>query len=32
MELLEKGQIEEMFKYLTIYKDSLADDNEIEKS
>lgn len=32
MELLEKGQIEEMFKYLAIYKDSLADDNEIEKA
>ncbi len=32
MELLEKEQIEEMFEYLTIYKDSLTDDVEIEKA
>jgi hypothetical protein len=32
MELLEKEQIEEMFEYLTIYKDSLTDDDEIEKA
>lgn len=32
MELLEKEQIEEMFEYLTIYKDSLTDDAEIEKA
>ncbi len=32
MELLEKEQIEEMFRYLTIYKDSLTEDNEIEKA
>ena len=30
MELLEKEQIEEMFEYLTVYKDSLTDDTEIE--
>ena len=32
MELLEKEQIEEMFEYLTVYKDSLTDDTEIEKA
>ncbi len=32
LELLEKEQIDEMFEYLTIYKDSLTDDNEIEKA
>lgn len=32
MELLENEQIEEMFEYLTIYKDSLTDDSEIEKA
>ncbi len=32
MELLEKEQIEEMFEYLTVYKDSLTDDKEIEKA
>jgi len=32
MEMLEKEQIEEMFEYLTIYKDSLTDDTEIEKA
>lgn len=30
-ELLCKNKIEEMFNYLTIYKDSLSDDQEIEK-
>lgn len=32
MELLENEQIEEMFEYLTVYKDSLTDDTEIEKA
>ncbi len=32
MDFLEKEQIEEMFEYLTIYKDSLIDDKEIEKA
>ena len=32
MDLLEKEQIEEMFEYLTIYKESLTDDNEVEKA
>ena len=32
MELLENAQIEEMFEYLTVYKDSLTDDTEIEKA
>ena len=32
MNLIENGQIEEMFEYLTIYKDSLADDEAIEKA
>ena len=32
MEFLEGDQIDEMFEYLTIYKDSLTDDNEIEKA
>lgn len=32
MELLENEQVEEMFEYLTIYKDSLTDDSEIEKA
>ncbi|MDR2889419.1 MAG: ISLre2 family transposase [Lachnospiraceae bacterium] len=30
-ELLNKNAIEEMFSYLRIYKDSLSDDQEIEK-
>ena len=32
MDLLEREQIEEMFEYLTIYKDSLTEDEEIEKA
>jgi len=32
MELLDNGQIEELFDYLNVYKDSLSDDEEIEKS
>ena len=32
LDLIENGQIEEMFEYLTIYKDSLADDEAIEKA
>ncbi len=32
MDFLEKEQIEAMFEYLTIYKDSLIDDKEIEKA
>lgn len=32
MELLEDGQIEEMFDYLNIYRDSLSDGEEIEKA
>lgn len=32
MELLENEQVEEMFAYLTMYKDSLTDDVEIEKA
>lgn len=32
MEFLENEQIEEMFEYLTIYKESLTDDNEIERA
>lgn len=31
MELLENEQIEELFEYLKIYKESLSDDSEIEK-
>jgi len=32
MELLENEQIEELFDYLRVYKDSLSDDAEIEKA
>jgi len=32
MDLLEKGQIDEMFDYLSVYKDSLTNDEEIEKA
>ncbi len=32
MDFLEKEQIEAMFEYLTIYKDSLIDDKEVEKA
>ena len=32
MELLESEQIEETFAYLTMYKDSLSEDTEIEKA
>ena len=32
MELLEEEKLEDMFEYLAIYKESLADDNEIEKA
>ena len=31
-ELLKECKVEEMFKYLSIYKDSLVDDEEIEKA
>lgn len=30
-ELLDAGQLDEMFEYITIYRDSLGDDKEIEK-
>ena len=32
MDLIENGQIEEMFEYLTIYKDSLTEDEAIERA
>lgn len=32
MDMIEHEQIEEMFDYLTAYKDSLSDDAEIEKA
>lgn len=32
MDMIEHEQIEEMFDYLTAYKDSLSDDVEIEKA
>lgn len=31
-ELLDAGQLDEMFEYITIYRDSLGDDKEIEKA
>ena len=31
-ELLDQQKLDEMFEYLTIYKDSLTDDDEIEKA
>ncbi len=31
-ELIDRGQLEEMFEYIAIYRDSLGDDKEIEKA